>query len=270
MEERTDGTLRLRRGDRRLGVRWQRRRAPRRGEGLPGRRHGVRQALEGRGHPEDAMGPAALPVAARGGAVRDPADRVPRRRARSSAAPASAAGRTSTPTRLYVPPKQFFDAPEWAGITDWADELAPCLDQATRMLGVVRYPYMPTDVDRYMQQVAIEMGRGETFNKAPVGVYFGQPGRRGRRPVLRRGRAAAHRLHLVRQLQHRLRPQRQEQADDELPVPGGEARRSRSTSCTRCTTSSRSRAAGSRCTPAIPAGRSERRTFTIIPTPPSR
>ena len=77
---------------------------------------------------------------------------------------------------LYVPPKKFFDAPGWAGITDWADELAPCIDQARRMLGVVRYPYMPTDVDRYMQQVAIEMGRGETFNKAPVGVYFGSPG----------------------------------------------------------------------------------------------
>jgi cholesterol oxidase len=77
---------------------------------------------------------------------------------------------------LYVPPKQFFDAPEWADITDWADELAPCLDQATRMLGVVRYPYMPTDVDRVLQQVATEMGRGETFNKAPVGVYFGSPG----------------------------------------------------------------------------------------------
>jgi cholesterol oxidase len=77
---------------------------------------------------------------------------------------------------LYVPPKQFFDAPAWAGITDWADELAPCLDQATRMLGVVRYPYMPTDVDRALQQVAIELGRGESFNKAPVGVYFGSPG----------------------------------------------------------------------------------------------
>jgi cholesterol oxidase len=77
---------------------------------------------------------------------------------------------------LYVPPKKFFDAPGWAGITDWADELAPCIDQARRMLGVVRYPYMPTDVDRALQQVAVEMGRGETFNKAPVGVYFGSPG----------------------------------------------------------------------------------------------
>jgi cholesterol oxidase len=77
---------------------------------------------------------------------------------------------------LYVPPKQFFDAPEWAGITDWAEELAPYYDQATRMLGVVRYPYMPTDVDRAMQAAATEIGRGETFNKAPVGVYFGSPG----------------------------------------------------------------------------------------------
>ena len=77
---------------------------------------------------------------------------------------------------LYVPPKQFFDASGWAGITDWADELAPCYDQARRMFGVVRYPYMPTDVDRYMQQVAIDIGKGETFNKAPVGVYFGRPG----------------------------------------------------------------------------------------------
>jgi cholesterol oxidase len=77
---------------------------------------------------------------------------------------------------LYVPPKRFFEAREWAGITDWADELAPFIDQASRMLGVVRVPYMPTDVDRYLQQVAVDMGRGESFNKAPVGVYYGSPG----------------------------------------------------------------------------------------------
>jgi len=77
---------------------------------------------------------------------------------------------------LYVPPRKFFDAAEWSGITDWADELAPSLDQASRMLGVVRYPYQPTDVDRYMREVAVEIGRGETVNKTPVGVYFGRPG----------------------------------------------------------------------------------------------
>jgi len=39
---------------------------------------------------------------------------------------------------LYVPPKQFFDAREWASITDWAAELAPHIDQATRMLNCRR------------------------------------------------------------------------------------------------------------------------------------
>jgi cholesterol oxidase len=77
---------------------------------------------------------------------------------------------------LYVPPKKFFDAPEWSSITDWASELAPHIDQARRMLGVVPIPYMDTQIDRLMREVADEMGRGKTFNKAPVGVYFGTPG----------------------------------------------------------------------------------------------
>ena len=62
---------------------------------------------------------------------------------------------------LYVPPRKFFDAPEWAGITDWAGELAPYIDQASRMLGVVRYPYMPTDVDRYMHRWRSRWGEGK-------------------------------------------------------------------------------------------------------------
>ena len=44
------------------------------------------------------------------------------------------------------------------------------------MFGVVRYPYMPTDVDRAIKQVANDIGRGETHNKAPLAVYFGTPG----------------------------------------------------------------------------------------------
>ena len=128
---------------------------------------------------------------------------------------------------LYVPPRRFFDAPGWAGITDWADELAPCYDQARRMLGVVRYPYMPTDVDRYMQQVAIEMGRGESFNKTPVGVYFGRPGVEAEDPYFGGMGPRRTGLHLMRQLPSRLRPQRQEQVDDELSLSRGEARRGR-------------------------------------------
>lgn len=77
---------------------------------------------------------------------------------------------------LYVPPTNFFEAPEWSGITDWAEELAPFIDQATRMLGVNRVPYMPTDADRALIKAAKGMGRSTSFNRAPVGVYFGEPG----------------------------------------------------------------------------------------------
>jgi len=76
---------------------------------------------------------------------------------------------------LYVPPRKFFAAPEWSGITDWADELAPYIDQATRMLGVVRVPYMDTQVDRFAREIAKDMGNEKSYNKAPVGVYFGTP-----------------------------------------------------------------------------------------------
>jgi len=77
---------------------------------------------------------------------------------------------------LYVPPKRFLEAKEWSDITDWADELAPFIDQARRMLGVVRVPYMDTQVDRLMREVATDMGVGHSYNRAPVGVYFGEPG----------------------------------------------------------------------------------------------
>ena len=73
---------------------------------------------------------------------------------------------------LYVPGKAFFDDPQWAGITDWATELAPFYDQATRMLGVTRNPTM-TPSDEIMKAVAEEMGVGHTFSLTPVGVYFG-------------------------------------------------------------------------------------------------
>jgi len=44
------------------------------------------------------------------------------------------------------------------------------------MRGVVRIPYMDTQLDRLMREVARGMGRDATYNKAPVGVYFGTPG----------------------------------------------------------------------------------------------
>lgn len=73
---------------------------------------------------------------------------------------------------LYVPPKRFFEDKQWAHITDWAEELAPYYDQASRMLGVVTNPTM-TPSDLVMKAVADDMGVGHTFRMTPVGVYFG-------------------------------------------------------------------------------------------------
>jgi cholesterol oxidase len=76
---------------------------------------------------------------------------------------------------LYEPLPAFYADRQWAHITDWATELAPYYDQARRMLGVVPNPTM-TPADVVMQAVAEEMGVGDTFHTAPVGVYFGPPG----------------------------------------------------------------------------------------------
>jgi cholesterol oxidase len=73
---------------------------------------------------------------------------------------------------LYVPPKAFFDDPQWRDITDWQDELRPYYDQAQRMLGVRINPTMtPSDV--HLKAVAEAMGVGDSFHLAPVGVFFG-------------------------------------------------------------------------------------------------
>ncbi len=76
---------------------------------------------------------------------------------------------------LYQPGGSFYRDPSWGHITDWRSELAPHYDQAKRMLGVVENPTM-TPSDQVMRQVAEEMGVGQTFRMAPVGVYFGTPG----------------------------------------------------------------------------------------------
>jgi cholesterol oxidase len=50
------------------------------------------------------------------------------------------------------------------------------IDQAKRMLGVVRVPYMDAQVDRLCRDVAAEMGVPKSHSRAPVRVYFGTPG----------------------------------------------------------------------------------------------
>ncbi|MGH8877976.1 MAG: GMC oxidoreductase [Stackebrandtia sp.] len=73
---------------------------------------------------------------------------------------------------LYKPPREFFDDPQWAGITDWSEELSGWYDQASRMLGVVTNP-VDTPADAAMRKVAVRLGVGDSFHHTRVGVYFG-------------------------------------------------------------------------------------------------
>jgi cholesterol oxidase len=77
---------------------------------------------------------------------------------------------------LYRPFDDFYLDPQWRHITDWRAALAPFYDQAERMLGVT-HDDRPSPSDAVMQSVAERMGVADTFRSAPVGIFFGEPGR---------------------------------------------------------------------------------------------
>jgi len=74
---------------------------------------------------------------------------------------------------LYQPGDKYFQDPQWASITDWKRELTPWYHQARRMLGVIENPFF-SNSDAAMKHAAHEMGVGETFQMAPLGIYFGE------------------------------------------------------------------------------------------------
>jgi cholesterol oxidase len=82
---------------------------------------------------------------------------------------------------LYRPLPGFYADRQWAHITDWEAELAPYYDQASAMLGVVTNPTV-TPSDEVMREVARDMGIEDSYHPTPVGVFFGEPGRRAADP----------------------------------------------------------------------------------------
>ncbi|EHN12684.1 putative cholesterol oxidase CHOD (cholesterol-O2 oxidoreductase) [Patulibacter medicamentivorans] len=76
---------------------------------------------------------------------------------------------------LYVPPKAFFEDPQWKDLGDWRTELAPHYETAQRMLGV-------TDVeeddkaDQWLKEYGEETGVADTYRKTRVGTYLDTPG----------------------------------------------------------------------------------------------
>ncbi len=79
---------------------------------------------------------------------------------------------------LLEPLDAFYGDPKWADLVPegWRAALAPHYATAKRMLGVVEAAHLG-DSDRVLEAVANEMGRGATFHRTHVGVYFGEPGK---------------------------------------------------------------------------------------------
>jgi cholesterol oxidase len=76
---------------------------------------------------------------------------------------------------LLVPPDDAWKDPRWVGL-DWRSALAPHYDTAKKMLGAVPSEVI-VETDRMLKSVAEDMGRGDTWHRATVGVYFGEPGK---------------------------------------------------------------------------------------------
>lgn len=79
---------------------------------------------------------------------------------------------------LMKPSDELFEAPAWRDLADWRAILVPYYETARRMLGVTTNPRM-WPADAALQAVAEEHGRGDTFQPAEVGVFFGTPEQEG-------------------------------------------------------------------------------------------
>jgi len=77
---------------------------------------------------------------------------------------------------LYVPPRRFFEDPQWAGLAqDWQSELAPHYAEAERMLGVTFYD-QDDPADQLLRELGDELGVSHTYSKTRVGLFLGDPG----------------------------------------------------------------------------------------------
>ena len=77
---------------------------------------------------------------------------------------------------LYVPPSKFFKDPQWSDLADWESELAPHYAEAQRMLGVNQVQ-VDDPADNLLREYGEQIGVGDTYQKTPVGIYFGEPGK---------------------------------------------------------------------------------------------
>jgi len=81
---------------------------------------------------------------------------------------------------LLVPPDDVFEDQNWPG-KSWKEKLAPYYEKAKFMLGAVPASY-EGETDKILKECADYMGRGSSYHKVDVGVYFGKPGEMAKDP----------------------------------------------------------------------------------------
>ncbi len=77
---------------------------------------------------------------------------------------------------LLIPPDAVFADPRWSKLGDWKADLAAHYATAQRMLGVTT-ALCPTETDDMLQEIAHDLGRGDTYRPTEVGVFFGERGK---------------------------------------------------------------------------------------------
>lgn len=75
---------------------------------------------------------------------------------------------------LYIPPDRFFESSAWSHLNDWKTALMPHYRMAQFMLGVTQNQY-EGEADHLLHDIASELGKGDSYVRTPVGVYFGKP-----------------------------------------------------------------------------------------------
>jgi len=81
---------------------------------------------------------------------------------------------------LYIPPDKFFENKIIKRVGG-KEALLPYFELAKKMLGAVENPYLG-ESDSFMKKAAAQFGRGDTFCKTEVGVYFGEEGKKADDP----------------------------------------------------------------------------------------
>ena len=76
---------------------------------------------------------------------------------------------------LLIPPDDAFKDNNWPS-QEWKEKLTPYYEKAKKMLGAVPAKF-ESETDKILKDCANYMGKGSSYYKVNVGVYFGEPGK---------------------------------------------------------------------------------------------